>query len=515
MGQAPATFEIVRVEANPEKGFRWPYFLGIPSRIATPAHLLVEGNNTGMPTDDQAYTEQSAQSWLRSVMVMPISQLGSPVLIPTFPRPASNYLMYTHALDRDTLLTKIPNLERLDRQLLAMVEDARSRLASRAIVLEKKFFIWGYSASGTFAVRFAFLQPEWVQALSFGGCSAPPVPAASYRGRELRYPNGTADYEQLTGRRFDEVAFRSIPMYAYRGDQDANDEVAYSDGYDEPDRQLIYELFGPGPYPFLRYPKFEMLYQQAGVRTRFYIQPGTGHGYGDMILETVEFFDRNRGTAMPWLRPKPLYPRLHLPVVLTGDGWETVITVQSNSEVSVNGEIRSFAAEGGMSLKTEAFTLAPFRQLSLPASRVVGDPAKPAYLVVASDSGFISASSLFVKGGYEVRSPGSLALRHGVVSSLDTSENGAVVLLNPGTQAANISLWARDASGAEAASARVTLKAGQRITGNAAQVFGRQVPSTAVWLRYRADVPVVVAVFQAQTGMNTLDVTNGAGVYLR
>ena len=47
-----------------------------------------------------------------------MQELGFPYLIPIFPRPASYPSVYTHALNRDTLLTKLSGLERIDRQLL-------------------------------------------------------------------------------------------------------------------------------------------------------------------------------------------------------------------------------------------------------------------------------------------------------------------------------------------------------------------------------------------------------------
>lgn len=515
LAQTTSTYEIVRVEASPEKGFHWTYFLGIPVNRVTPTHMLVESNNTGSPTDDRAYTEENARLRVVVLMSPPLSQLGSPAIVPAFPRPASNSLMYTHALDRDTLLTRTPNLERLDRQLLAMIEDAKSRLSARGIPVEKKVFIWGYSASGTFAIRFALLQPEILQAVSFGGCSAPPVPAAEYRGRALRYPNGTADYEQIAGRPFNDAAFRAIPIYAYRGDQDTNDEVAYSDGYDEPDRQLIYELFGPTPYPYLRYPKFESLYQQAGVKTRFLIQPGTGHSYGDMAAETVEFFNRNRGSATPWLRPKPLFNRLYLPVVLGGGKWDTEITLFNNSELYLTGEMRVLPGDGGAPLQTAEFGINPFGRQSFVASKLLSDPSKAGYLVVAADSGFLSARSRFITDGLEVFSQAGAPARHGAVASLDTSENSALVLLNPGNRAANVTLWARDAAGSDVATARLSLKPGARMTGTAAQVFGKAVPETAAWLRFYADSPIVVSVFNAPSGVNAVDVLPGTSVYLR
>jgi hypothetical protein len=75
-------------------------------------------------------------------------ELGSPYLIPTFPRPASLPVGYTHALDRDVLLTAVSGYVRIDLQLIAMINDARSILSSKGIAVAPKVFMAGVSPLG-------------------------------------------------------------------------------------------------------------------------------------------------------------------------------------------------------------------------------------------------------------------------------------------------------------------------------------------------------------------------------
>src|SRR5215472_6520300 len=96
---------------------------------------------------------------LRSISNLAFRNLGLPYLVPAFPRPASKWQYYTHALDRDTLACRELGLERIDLQLIAMIRDARRRLAEAGVPIEEKVFLWGYSAAGSFTIRFTVLHP--------------------------------------------------------------------------------------------------------------------------------------------------------------------------------------------------------------------------------------------------------------------------------------------------------------------------------------------------------------------
>lgn len=55
--------DLIKIEANPEKGFNFAYYLYLPPEIEKENHpiLLVEPNNTGSPTDDMVVHDRAAK----------------------------------------------------------------------------------------------------------------------------------------------------------------------------------------------------------------------------------------------------------------------------------------------------------------------------------------------------------------------------------------------------------------------------------------------------------------------
>ncbi len=87
-------------------------------------------------------------------------KLKYPLLVPVFPRSHTDWKTYTHALDRDVICKRNSPLERIDLQLLAMIKDAKTKLASSGYPTKDKFLMTGFSASGTFVNRFALIHPD-------------------------------------------------------------------------------------------------------------------------------------------------------------------------------------------------------------------------------------------------------------------------------------------------------------------------------------------------------------------
>ena len=284
------------VEAEPERGFCWPYFLYIPPQCVTPGEqqfsLLVAPNNSGKTDDDPEVHRRLAQQDVAHDRQL-ADQLGCPVLVPTFPRPAAQWQLYTHALDRDTLLKGSGNLARLDQQLLAMIEHCRSRLATKGIRLRSKIWMDGFSASAMFVNRFALLHPEAVDRVAAGGPGGwPMAPVEKSGGKSLPYPVGSADIITLTGKPLQLEAARRVHFLFYLGDQDEDDSVAYDDGYDRSDRELIGSLFGHTPVE--RWPQAEKLYKLARMQAEFKLYPGVGHlRSAEMLQDLVRFFSQS------------------------------------------------------------------------------------------------------------------------------------------------------------------------------------------------------------------------------
>lgn len=280
------------VAADPRAGFHSGYYLYLPQapgRDATgQATLLVQPNNSGTITDD--ITVQRRDAWWTAFERKRIAdQLGTPLLVPVFPRPASAWQVYTHALDRDTLTSRNPALARLDLQLIAMIDDARARLAAEGHPVAPRVLIQGFSASGMFANRFTALHPDRVRAAAIGSPGGWPIaPVAVVRGMPLPYPAGVGDLQMLTGRPFDSVTFAQVPQFIYMGSVDDNDSLDHEDGWEKPVASKVSRMFGDTPVA--RWRHAEALYRHAGVRARFELVPGVGHDRKALQGRATAFF---------------------------------------------------------------------------------------------------------------------------------------------------------------------------------------------------------------------------------
>jgi hypothetical protein len=115
---APTLIEVPAVESS---GFFFPYYLDIPKDLSRsePVRLLIEPNNTGQTSDDFEVHRASAKRLAAAGDVHRLAdRLQTPLLVPILPRPRSQWKIYTHLLDRDSMLIKDGLLSRIDLQLL-------------------------------------------------------------------------------------------------------------------------------------------------------------------------------------------------------------------------------------------------------------------------------------------------------------------------------------------------------------------------------------------------------------
>lgn len=282
------------VAKNPSKGFHYDYILFIPKGmpLAKKTFLLVEPNNTGKLSDSMELHKKYAidLASVSSVGNNISTELRIPLLVPVFPRPASRPLMYTHALDRDIMVDKEPGLQRLDLQLIAMIADAKNVLRDLMIPVEDKFFMNGFSASGTFANRFSFMHPEMIEALAIGGFNGKlMIPQKEIKGIKLNYPLGINDFVRITGDSFRLNAYRQVPQFIYLGKLDDNDAVQFDDAYNEEERKIINEHLGSSVQE--RYLECQKIYKANNINATFRTFEDVGHWTtGAVNLEVIQFF---------------------------------------------------------------------------------------------------------------------------------------------------------------------------------------------------------------------------------
>ena len=271
--------KVIEIAAAPEKGFNFPFLLKIPEVIQT-KYLIVETNNTGKVTDNFEEHYTSAKNAITGNAIGPwvSKQLKAPILIPVFPRSEKDWQIYTHALDRDTLLLNEGQLKRIDLQLLAMISEAKKVLSAQAVSVQEKVIITGFSASGTLANRFSLLHPEAIKLVVAGGLNGIlMLPVGSLNEQALNYPLGVADFKVMTGESFDHAAWKALPQFLFMGAKDTNDAAEYDDAYSDVERQIIFSTMGRKMQPD-RWQFCQALYAKQNVNVVFKTYAEIGHG---------------------------------------------------------------------------------------------------------------------------------------------------------------------------------------------------------------------------------------------
>jgi len=276
--------------------FNYPYFLYIPDNTPAdiPVHILVEPNNSGIVHD--SLQEHITRAEYRASKDFYIGnyasrKLGVPLLVPVFPRPESEWYIYTHDLDRDVMLQKNNSLERIDKQLIGMFEDARLELEKRSIRTRERFLLTGFSASGSFVNRFTAMHPDRVAAASAGGtCGLLILPVDSLSHEQTLYPVGVGDLKAITGKAFQEEEFRRTPQLYFMGELDTNDAVPYEDAYGKQEREQILRLF-PKNNIWDRWKQCQKTYTDKGVNVSFKTYANVAHEHPELVKRDIlKFF---------------------------------------------------------------------------------------------------------------------------------------------------------------------------------------------------------------------------------
>jgi hypothetical protein len=287
---------VLIIKKNPKKGFYHDYILFLPKGISLnkKTFLLVEPNNTGKTSDSIEIHKQYALdlATVSSVGNNISTELKIPLLVPVFPRPASQPLLYTHALDRDAMVQMSPELKRLDLQLIEMINDARTILMLLNIPTDPKFFMNGFSASGTFTNRFSFIHPEKIKALAIGGFNGNLIlPQSERNSIKLNYPIGINDFSSLFAKKFQSEVYKTIPQYIYMGKLDDNDAVQFDDAYSETERKIINENIGGSVQD--RFLQCQRIYIENQIKPTFKEYENVGHWTtSDVNLDVIKFFHK-------------------------------------------------------------------------------------------------------------------------------------------------------------------------------------------------------------------------------
>lgn len=474
--------QVSKIAADPQKGFQWPYYLYRPAKVKQPALLMVEPNNSGRTDDDPAVHDALAQSLINSEIPW-ADDLGVPYLVPTFPRPDISGT-YTHALDRNTILTTYPGLQRIDLQLIAMARDARARLAASGINVDPKFFMIGASASGSFVSRFVMLHPDVVKAASIGTPGfGPIVPIASFNGQTLPYPYGIADLEQLVGTKFDQQSFQNVPLQVWGGDADYNEDEYWTPH--NPEVLIISPAFGGSGQIYTRWPKYEAAYVSVSPRGQFVIFPGLGHTWADWNY-IKEFFERNRTEPFPAPLPKPRLYKLYFPHVASFGSWETEIALTNTAEVPVRGDLQAFRDDGSLLSQSISVTLPALGRKQVVVGSSFQNPQDIAYLAFVSDSGWVAGYTRFSQPGNRASLAAGTGTKQGWFTKMEKDGWTGIAFVNTETSDATVTLTACDENGSQVATKTLPLSPGRKSVGMVDQLFSADLKN-AKYFKFKSD----------------------------
>jgi hypothetical protein len=299
--------DIIQVKANAQAGFNSPFYLFVPKAIDKnqKAYLFVETNNTGTTSDDLEVHQESALRLVSKNYPNRIARsLGSPLLVPVFPRPKTNWQAYTHALDRDTLEIKEGKLKRIDLQLTAMIKYAQELLRINGFKIDDRVFMHGFSASAKFCNRYSFLHPEMVKAEASGGVNGlPTLPVSEWNECELPFPIGTAGIERFIGKPFNEEAFRKVAHYIYMGAFDRNDTLPSRDAWSEEEADIIIKALAEKMMPD-RWELSQKIYKDQDINAQCVTYSGISHKIeNEMLDDVVKFFKANSGEKYNSIKP--------------------------------------------------------------------------------------------------------------------------------------------------------------------------------------------------------------------
>lgn len=219
-------------------------------------------------------------------------ELGIPLLVPVFDRPENDWEMYTHSLDRDSLMNDDGYLKRIDLQLINMIEDSKFRLKEYGIHISDEVLLNGFSASGSFVNRFTAIHPERVKAVVAGGVNCMPIlPLETLDGNNLIYPIGIGDIEELVDIKFDLEEYAKVPQFIYMGSLDENDTLPFDDAFGEEERVLIISVLGKEMHD--RWKRSKLIYEEQEINAKLVMYDGVGHTMNEEIKRDMKNFIRD------------------------------------------------------------------------------------------------------------------------------------------------------------------------------------------------------------------------------
>lgn len=211
------TLENQNIHINLES--KIPFVLITPSTLKDTQTLVMESNNL----ETNNIQSLLIQALSTGKDLNDILKGSNPILIPILPSesPSAPYYQQLSA-------ECFQNGERPDLNVVEAINKAKEIMKNQYNVnLNDKIFLNGYSSSGCFAQRFSLIHPELIDTACIGGVSG----SISIPTKDLDYPLGIKNYEELFSKKFDIEEYKKIIFDYYVGSLEC--ETKSSDRTDE------------------------------------------------------------------------------------------------------------------------------------------------------------------------------------------------------------------------------------------------------------------------------------------
>lgn len=307
---------VQKIEADHDAGFYSPYFLYTPTTSPLAVEsvsnsrkrpLLVEAYPWG---DDFEERIESASGTIEHGLMRTVADATNcPVLVTPLPLTRGFIGLEPQELTlADEIEISYPRRDRVDRQFIAMIEDAKTRLNSDTHSVAEKIHYAGGSSAADFIDRIAPLYPEFISVISAGANGyvflpfeeiTDDIPVHGDPERTtIPYPIGAGNLEELTGEKFNRDVWMNIEQFRWIGaeDQDPEDPENYTHKRFRDDReisQVVEEIFGTLQVDD-RFETSREIYDHLDIPATFTKFEGQGHVPDSKYMQGVIDFHQQQ-----------------------------------------------------------------------------------------------------------------------------------------------------------------------------------------------------------------------------
>lgn len=322
--------DIQKISKDPDAGFHFPYYLYTPSEESVtnsgdstldtinPRPLVVGFRTWDSASEREEKISQGRTSIQRGKARLIADELNTPAMVALLPSSTEDEKF--ELLNRDSLRISEPPYERLDLQVLAMIDDAKQRLSDQPYDIANKVHLDGFSNNGRLVDQLSILHPDRINAVSSGGDGFHTIPKSEYEGQipvqnepettTLEWPVGTAGLADLIGNEFNKEAWLDTGLYYYIGGEDQgdvdksnlNNEYIHAKSYrqfGERRQQLLVDIFGWKQVDE-RFETSRQIFETLGANATFKIYDGVGHSVTrEMVDDLVSFHSQQMVSEFP------------------------------------------------------------------------------------------------------------------------------------------------------------------------------------------------------------------------